>query len=376
MCASDIQDKLMELPKNFDAFSYINFYNDLKMATNNLNEEQKIKWAKEHYLNYGKSEGRVFFSKPTEIDYISFSKDKLKYKYSSDSCVKKTVYIHIGYGKTGTTSIQNMLRNNQNLLKDNGILFPLNYDSYSISRIGALDVTSEETIRGISVIYPKLIYELENTYHDKLIISSETFISINNLYINFIKELFSDYNVKIIFYIRRQIDLIQSVFLHENKAWTYYRKSAYDLFCIERDSAFNFETIIEPWVRTFGQSSIQASLYHSSICGEDVRIHFLKKILGENSQILNELSLLKERSNQSLHPIFSRLAVFLNKESSLMNRPKILNELLSLSQKLKHIKHSLFTPEQEEEIKQYYAASNAAFADKYLTPREKELLLS
>ena len=42
---------------------------------------------------------------------------------------KKTIYLHIGVSKTGTTSIQRFLYKNRELLKDKGILYPCPFDS-------------------------------------------------------------------------------------------------------------------------------------------------------------------------------------------------------------------------------------------------------
>ena len=36
----------------------------------------------------------------------------------------KTIYIHVGPHKTGTTYIQNILKTNQKILRDNGVLIP------------------------------------------------------------------------------------------------------------------------------------------------------------------------------------------------------------------------------------------------------------
>lgn len=44
--------------------------------------------------------------------------------------MRKTVYLHIGLEKTGSTSIQQVLYNNYSLLKDNGFLYPADLIGY------------------------------------------------------------------------------------------------------------------------------------------------------------------------------------------------------------------------------------------------------
>ncbi|MDP1724232.1 MAG: hypothetical protein Q8L85_05975 [Alphaproteobacteria bacterium] len=48
------------LPSDFDALTYLNRYPDLVNASRNLPQNDKLDWAKNHYLNHGKKEGRQY----------------------------------------------------------------------------------------------------------------------------------------------------------------------------------------------------------------------------------------------------------------------------------------------------------------------------
>ncbi|WP_316896584.1 hypothetical protein [Pseudodesulfovibrio indicus] len=77
----------------------------------------------EHYLRYGAKEGRLPApSSGTKVHleaqpYVSPLTSKVNPKV-------KQVYLHVGMWKTGTTSIQNTLGKNVELLRENGICFP------------------------------------------------------------------------------------------------------------------------------------------------------------------------------------------------------------------------------------------------------------
>jgi hypothetical protein len=69
------------LPTDFDPAVYIGLYEDLQRETKSLNEEQKITFAKWHYLHHGKEEKRRYHAVsalPTDFDpavYIGLYED-------------------------------------------------------------------------------------------------------------------------------------------------------------------------------------------------------------------------------------------------------------------------------------------------------------
>lgn len=369
------------LPKNFDPLVYINLNPDLEKATEKMSSNgEKIIFAKRHYLKYGKKEKRRYLDLPKDFDPIVYlcdylNKQKKKQQYLEIGNIKKA-YIHIGYGKTGTTSIQDFFYDNYEVLKNNKILYSLkshlNYDIVDIWR------ESEDFYKqNVFFVYKEIIDDMLKIEHDIFLLSSERFVATSNSLLLFLKNLFSNYEINIIFYVRKQVDLIPSIFLEDNKYdLPHLGKDAWEMHITQNDYAYNFNKIIEPWEKVFGKSAIKASLYHPEIIGKDIRPYFLNKIGINNFDLISKLNFQLEQSNTSISPLLSNLIIEINKNGKTFNRNSIIKELLNISKHLKGIKHSVFTPEQEAEIKKYYAKSNAVFADKYLTAREKELLLS
>ncbi|MDP1723427.1 MAG: hypothetical protein Q8L85_01840 [Alphaproteobacteria bacterium] len=69
------QTKQMEgLPVDFDPLSYIQLYKDLQLETEKItSNEKKIEWAKNHYLNNGKKEGRKYIEGlPADFNPLSY----------------------------------------------------------------------------------------------------------------------------------------------------------------------------------------------------------------------------------------------------------------------------------------------------------------
>lgn len=87
--------------------------------------------------------------------------------------MKKTIYLHIGIGKTGTSSIQKFLYLNRDKLLDDNTLYPLsgiqNYAHFKLAELGQ-ESFSEETLS----LYNDLLEEIKFQKNiNKIILSTE-----------------------------------------------------------------------------------------------------------------------------------------------------------------------------------------------------------
>ncbi len=140
--------------------------------------------------------------------------------------MKKTIYIHIGSPKTGTTTIQNYLSENFNkLLTKYKILYPLSGRNFISHHPLAADLRKKYLGAKIAkhcygdvipdVTWGNLKKELIENYDkfDSVVISSEDFFLFSKEeMIKEIKESFNDFNIKVIVYLRRQDKLINSLY--------------------------------------------------------------------------------------------------------------------------------------------------------------------
>lgn len=286
----------------------------------------------------------------------------------------RKLYLHIGIGKTGTSSLQHFLASNRESLKKAGYLYPLT-GTVNNAHQNLCCLDDKVNWQKLEKTYIDLLAEISQT-KDTIILSSEFFSYTNPDIIQFLKHIFENFSLHIIFYARPQLGLIESSYLQWHKVrneklygepiFTFYEK------CL---MAFDFNRMIRPWEKVFGQESIKASLYHKDSMGVDICRHFLSTIGITDSELLETLTFSTENANQSLHPFFLEPLMRIDKLGIFPNREDFVEDLVRASQKIQHIKHTFFTPEQKDQIRESYQESNRIFAEKYLTIQENELLL-
>lgn len=184
----------------------------------------------------------------------------------------KKVFLHIGPHKTGTTTIQYSLKKNEDRLQENKVYLP------EIGRNNELIIKYDSIVGELkkrkSKIWIKLLYELEKTNADRIIISSEEFSNCGIEEIKRIKEYLDNYKVLIIFYARRQDQRLQSL-------WSQAAK---------RPSVKNEIPFFYEWLEINGYQGINCDYFDlykkwGTIFGED---HILIRVF-EKSQFFGNL---------------------------------------------------------------------------------------
>ena len=281
-----------------------------------------------------------------------------------------TLYIHIGFGKTGTTAIQDFFFENRDTLLRSGLLYPEN----GLSGTGhhKLAILEQKTppveVERQCQILRHLVNA--NSTHSTLI-SSENFCFMYPSYIQRIASLLQGCEVKIIFYIRSQPHLIESTFLEAQKVGRDHLGTVEKFFSVHHAS-FDFLTRIKPWAEAFGEENIQARLYDKRVFGTDIRTDFLRFIgMAEVIEVGKY-----QTSNGSLISDFSNLAnIFDDSHPRAGSRQLFINELLTLSQRFKaHASKPLIDDEFKARIIEIYKDSNAEFAKRFLGSEQGRLL--
>lgn len=218
----------------------------------------------------------------------------------------KKLFLHIGSGKTGTTSIQFMLSQNKEKLLENGYLYstkgylaePNHHDLVSTPFDDKMWDKDKEK-------YKDLLYIFEKSSASTMIISTEKLLGAPAYYINNLKTMFDSFDVKVVVYVRNQVDLLPSIYLQRQQDLTAdYKKNFSGFFDFYKDVWGNdSKIIIENWLTSFGRENILVRVYDKeTLQGGDACADFAK-VLGISTYITNT----KFNKNVSLLPELSKL---------------------------------------------------------------------
>jgi hypothetical protein len=276
----------------------------------------------------------------------------------------KTLYLHIGAGKTGTTSIQQMLFDNQEKLKENDFLYITESHNINHSNIIHWQPNMRESIiKSFGILKDKFL----KSSCDNMIISSENMMGLNVEYLNIIKEIFKDsFSIKIIVYLRNQIEHLPTHFLEKQKRPIPYPgyniKSFFnkfkDTFCNEHNIVMNI------WEKVYGRENIiirvfdKKSLEKGNVCEDFAKVLNINSFIDFYDYYQND-SLLPETSSfiACLDREFPKLIEY-SSESFNFRQSVIIKKLLELSNNYKNNKDTqkstLIINSIEIEIKKYF----------------------
>jgi len=186
----------------------------------------------------------------------------------------RKIFIHIGLEKTGTTSIQDFLFNNTEKLKTKSIFYPTelgaNHTSlciYSAQRECIGNLAPEKKNIKIKENFPQImksiIKEFDESDCENLVFSNEHLSSRlkNTNDIENLKRLFDHYTypVKIIVYIRNQVDLLESLYFEGIKAGG--KENLNDWANHFNYFELDYIKLLGAWESVFGKESIIVRLF-------------------------------------------------------------------------------------------------------------------
>ncbi len=191
-------------------------------------------------------------------------------------CKIMTAYVHIGAPKTGTTSIQNFMTKNVGILKEKGFIYAKSIRSYinhypliHLVNIYCLKIKNEKQ----KLFYQKTIEEFKQELIDN---KDGVFIfSIEDLTwrldlthtepvkaLHDILESLGFDDIKIIFYIREQADLMVSMSSQEIKSHhDFYVVDTLPSQYFKTPNVFDFKNIIQKYAEIFSKENIIVRLF-------------------------------------------------------------------------------------------------------------------
>lgn len=227
----------------------------------------------------------------------------------NENAHKPVIYIHIGTDKTGSTAIQKLLHWNRDKLLNIGMLYPqsgvMHYDHARLKI--ALD-------QGNEVPWKQLRDEIATCPGCDVVLSHEGFYHFDSLMLERLRQWLPPYEIKIILYLRRQDEMIESGILQQ-------LKTGEEIFDIDRLSVdvpfwphLDYASLVKRWVAVFGVEYVTLRPYGRSIFSEGKTIYsdFLS-CLNIDPCFLEGLDLPERDPNPSLDAASAHALCFLHR---------------------------------------------------------------
>ncbi len=204
--------------------------------------------------------------------------------------MKKTVYIHIGTHKTGTTAIQKFSAENSTELLELGIDYP------TISRPAINKVSSGHHLLPWYIInhpvpgnfygeyeekreflFPELVLYINSSAYNHIVLSSEEFDRLSEEQIIKLKEYFTDFDIKIIVYLLIKDSYVES--MYQTDVIFNNQKNNIIEYMKTMPMPLDYYKFIKRWQNAFGIENVDINFYcKKALLSENIVFDFYSKI--------------------------------------------------------------------------------------------------
>jgi len=298
----------------------------------------------------------------------------------------KKIYLHIGYNKTGTSTLQNTFFRQKAVLAKHGLLYPTKCRGKR--RSPAHHALSESILYGLGESLPHLattsmykefsvkyfwdllIEEIEQSDCTNVFISSESFINLRGReeQIEQIRTFLEGYDVKILIYLRRQPEFLEAAY---NQSIKHGREKRTINELMETVWPFiNYFDELEGWSSVFGHQNIIVRIYNTSLIEggivKDV-LHLLGLTELENQFQKN--GAISRRDKMANPRLPNNMVEFKRRINAKLNLPRSydehINRILQWAGRFLPNK-PLFSEEKKQEILLKNHVANQKLGEKYL----------
>jgi glycosyltransferase involved in cell wall biosynthesis/predicted O-methyltransferase YrrM len=293
------------------------------------------------------------------------------------------LYLHIGLHKTGTSAIQQFLLENSKILKQNKYLYPEAGVEAAAHHLLPWTLNDEHpeyknAEKSTEVIWSEIENEIKESQCDKIILSSEDFSSIYKIEnLEKLRQLTKDYHTKIVVYLRRQDQLLQSQYREMVKQPGSRISHTIQEFTQNEPWIWHFldyEQRLKDWADVFGKENIIVRVYEKGQLPQGIFVDFCNAV----GLSLSNDYVLPEIVNPTLNRDLLEFLRYCN--ASLTGDTghwKLINAVDGISQNIgnkdyfEH--HTLLSPDERLEIIQKYEKSNRRVAREYLGRKDGRL---
>lgn len=286
----------------------------------------------------------------------------------------RQVWIHVGLPKTGTSAVQSTFAREREGLRRQGLLYPhtgeigggharLAWPLLTPERQARGDILEHLSAQQGQSLWEELRREIEDSPCRKVFISTEYLSEVEpKIIAQHLHGL--DAEVRILVYLRRQDELIESGYNQQVKAGL-----TSELFRVPQYLAdYDYEKRLATWAAAFGRANVTARRYDTSVARMGV-VQDIGAVVGVE---VSGFKVSTSTSNPSLHPAVvevQRLANLVGMTSA----PPIEALQARLGALPGRSGQGFLTSDQRREILQTYAESNATVARDYFDDPDGQL---
>lgn len=248
----------------------------------------------------------------------------------------KTLYLHVGHYKTGTSAIQKYCSENAAMLAENGYFYsatarphanPTNHGDLSLTiaaKHGFVPPAWYKERKDIDKVYGEFLEDCRQAAQQNILVSSEEFVQLalrtaSDAALHELRERFAEFDVRIVLYIREPIALLKSWYGEVNKGPSGTRP--FPVFFMNLDPNFLSQNMVYGRLaEVFGADKVIVRSYKS--VGMDHIRDFLSGIgysplpegdswsvnEGQDIKLLELSRLAKQRDNTHEEATLSRIA--------------------------------------------------------------------
>lgn len=200
-----------------------------------------------------------------------------------DECkigMRKNIYLHIGWSKTATTTIQSGLEINQDVFRNNNFLVAKSgFDQGQHHNLAyqLLNISGHHYFNPKYGTLDDLKSEIKKSKFQNILISSEIFHNANLIQIKELHDLVGSLGeVKIIVYLRSPDEYLASMWIELVKKGMY--KNEFDQYLKEELSKNIYLDVLDRWGEVFGNGNILVRRFNKNNDNRHVFLQFLETL--------------------------------------------------------------------------------------------------
>ena len=302
----------------------------------------------------------------------------------------KTVFIHIGMHKTGTTSLQLFMSRASKELAKQHILYPRSGRSESFRKINdghhnlAFFLRKKRDVI-LDKEWVELAIEIENWNGDRAVISSEEFHPLKEVGIAQIKKYLTDCDLHAIVYVRNPLSYARSAYKQRMKMGTY--AGGFGTFIRDHVEHLDYGALLRRWEEGLGAGRVLLRIFDKAMKNPGLEKDFCEVIGADFEPLrsfvdrpanvspsdrviatmrrINRLTWwMSEGRRRRGWP--SRLRAAVRRET---RKGTLVRSVLSLG-----VSNSLVKPEDIDHLRDVIGERHEAFLERYVAPEDRDFL--